>query len=661
MTNLLPNYQSESSNLKQDRGYLRKTTKNPRWLRFLKTLFFVILGFLIVGLGLIAFNLNHLGAISKGVIQGKKSLEQGLFVAQSGDLLKASENAKEAVIAFKAAGEQLDKISIGPLQYIPFIAAYKKDARHLAAGGQALSEAMSRGTTYAYGLHEIIGTNGGTSFSKLPVEEKRRILSTIYKAPAELVAIEAALDTSYKEIDAVRSFSWLPPLNIKIQELKEKISNGKKTLDAASPLTQLLPALLGYPETSNYLFILQNSDELRPTGGFIGTYGIIQTKDGDFTRFETHDVYHLDMPVKDKVSITPPEPIKKYLVDKWYLRDANWSPDWPTSAEKILEFYRLENSAMDKPDDIQNFNGVIAITPQLISELMSLTGPITFEDETYTPENFLDLLQYKVEKDFVRLGVPSWHRKEVIGGIAKALKEKLLDLPLDRWPEMIRLVGDTMTRKNVLLYSKDPALEKIIREQQWSGEVEHTWGDYLMAVDANMGALKTDAVLKRNITYTLEPNSAGDLIATATLSYSNPGGPSWKTSRYQSYTRLYVPEGATLIKSSGAVAGSVTSGDELGKTYFGAYIIIPLRSTGQLVFQYKLPRRMAENMKTYKNYSLLVQKQPGSGATSLSVDVRFNNEIKSYNPSNLYSKTPEPGRFTSQGDLTIDRSFLINF
>lgn len=328
-------------------------------------------------------------------------------------------------------------------------------------------------------------------------------MSTIYSAGPTLSEIEKLLATSLSEIQSVRSFDWVGPLTVRIKELTEKVTIGQKTLASASPLTRLLPSMLGYPKPSNYLFILQNSDELRPTGGFIGTYGIIQTKDGDIMRFDTHDVYHLDMPVKDKINVTPPEPIKKYLVDKWYLRDANWAPDFPTAAEKILWFYNLENQAQPSPDPIKDFDGVVGITPEVITELMKLTGPISLEGETYTAENFVDLLQYKVEKDFVRLGVPSWHRKETVGKIASILKQRLLDLPLDRWPELIRLVGDNMARKNVLLYSRNPELKSVVESEGWGGEVKKYWGDYLMVVDANLAALKTDSVMKRHIDYKL--------------------------------------------------------------------------------------------------------------------------------------------------------------
>ncbi len=627
----------------------------------LKIIFFAVLLVLAAGLALIGFNLKHVTAIFQNVTSGRAALETAVVKAQQSDFHAASEQASLATRSFKTALEEIEATRLGPVGYIKELAIYKTDAEHLVKSGQALAEAMTRATTFAAGFDAVIAANGSSTFSELSVEEKRRILSSIYNAEPAFADVEASLNTSLAELEAISSLDWLGPLSVKITELKDQINDGKKTLSAASPLTRLLPPMLGYPDMAEYLLVLQNSDELRPTGGFIGTYGIIQTKDGDFVRFETHDIYHIDIPVQDKINVTPPEPLKKYLIPKWYMRDSNWSPDWPTAAENIVRFYKLENAAAAKPDPITDFDGVIGITPDLIIDLMKLTGPVTIENVTYTPENFLDLLQYRVEKDYIRLGESTWQRKEVIGDIAKTIKQRLLDLPLNRWQELIHITSDNIARKNLLLYSRDPSLQQLIREQGWSGEVRHTWGDFVMVVDANLAALKTDAVMNRQINYKLTQLDNGRLKATLTVNYFHNGTFDWKTSHYRTYTRVYVPSGSKLVKSTGFTEGPTAVGEEFDKTYFGGFLRVAPKQMAQLVFEYELPERMAANMAQYKNYSLLVQRQPGTQVSKLTVDLSFKNAIQSYNPATLYSQAKEPNRFAADGDLRTDRSFLINF
>ncbi len=662
MSNLLQNYPEYIAPPSATSPFPQQKAPRPKtWFTIIKVIFFTGLACLALGLILIAFNVKHIAAVYGQINAGKRSLEDALASVRGADFLSASKKAEAAGRSFKEALAELDSITLGPVAYVPFLSVYKTDAQHLIKGGAALSDAMARSTSYAYTLHDLATRHGSNGFSALSPEDKRQILSSIYSAEPTLAEVEKSLDIGLREFNAITSLPRFGSLSGRVDDMKLKISETKTALAGALPLTKLLPPLLGYPKPATYLLVLQNSDELRPTGGFIGTYGIVQTQDGDITRFDTHDIYHLDIPTKDKVTVEPPAPIKEYLVPKWYMRDANWSPDWPTSARQINWFYRTENGALPAPDPVKDVDGIIALTPDMIISLMKFTGPVSIDGETYTPENFMDLLQYKVEKGYVQLGISSWHRKEVIGDIAKVMKERLLNIPLERWPEMIRLIGDNIARKNLLLYSKDPALQELVRKQKAGGEVLSPWGDYIMVVDANMGALKTDAVMDRHVSYVLDQANDGKLRATLTLNYAHNGRADWNTTTYRSFTRIFVPQGAKLLKITGAESGSIASGDELDKTYFGALIKVAPGQTGQLVFEYELPERLTNNMKTYNNYSLTVQKQPGIKGSRLTVDVSFNNAIKSYNPVNLYSRTNEENHFVSEGDLTIDRRFLINF
>ncbi len=642
-------------------NYQPKFSWSKLFSRILWFIFGLGLIILIMALLLVGFNLKPIASAYSGVTNGKTALEKALQLSQETNFNQANEQAKIALESFSQAFEQVENIKLGPLGYWPLFNGYKQDAEHLTLAGKNLALAMDQATAYGSDLGSIISTKNNTSFSQLPLVERQSLLAKIYTSEETLISLDKKLLASSEELNKISSLGWLGPLSTKLEELKDKIEKSRSLIEEASPLTRLLPYLLGYPKESNFLLILQNSDELRPTGGFIGTYGIISTKDGDFERFETHDIYHLDMPVKDRISVTPPEPIKKYLgVDKWYMRDANWSPDWPTAAEKISWFYKQENSKLDKPDSITEFDGVVAITPELLTELMTLTGSITIDNETYTPENFVDLLQYKVEKDYVNLGIPSWQRKEVIGEIAKIMKERLLDLPLGRWPDLINLVSLNVERKNILLYSRNPELQKIIIEQGWGGEIRHDWGDYLMVVDANMAALKTDAVIDRQIEYQLiEENNI--LKAKLIIRYSHSGKFDWKTTRYRTYTRVYVPLGSHLIKAAGFSQDEVITGEEFGKTYFGAFLSVEPGQIGQLVFDYELPQATLDNMKKYNNYRLTIQKQPGRQINKLNVDLSFKNKIKSYSPATFYSEASDSQNLKASGDLKIDRSFFVNF
>jgi len=395
--------------------------------------------------------------------------------------------------------------------------------------------------------------------------------------------------------------------------------------------------MLGYPAEADYLLVLQNSDELRPSGGFVGTYGIAKTKNGDIVNLETHDVYHLDIPVQDIYQKEPPAPLKEYLgVDNWYFRDANWYPDWPSSAQNLEQFFYEEDSLLPEKNKINNydgnFEGIIAITPKIIVDLLEQIGPIYVEDTEFNHTNFINLLQYKVEQEYIQLGVREWHRKEIIAEIVKEIKIKLFNLEPNAMYTILNVISKNLNEKNIQIYFKDVELEKLLVEKNWAGAIQNYNGDYLMVVDANMASYKTDAVINRSIGYKVRKNNTGELISNLALNYAHNGDFDWKTTRYRTYTRVYVPRGSQLINATGMDNSDIKVYDEYNKTVYAFFLNVEPGEIGNISIDYKLPDDLRQSSISGK-YNLYLQKQAGNTVDDLKIDLDLNANIKEFYPN----------------------------
>lgn len=598
-------------------------------------------------------------------LEGKKNIEQSIDFIRGNDFQKAIFFADKGNIYFSRALENAQKIKTGFfVEKISYVRDQADDLECLVATTQILSRSLKEAAIFVQDLENLLEGDKKISFSKFSKEEKKKIIEKIYFSSPELAGMKANLDLAMMNLEKIKFRGIFRFLESRILDIQAQIREADETLAKAIPISQILPILGGYPEKSNFLVLLQNSDELRPTGGFLGTYGILEVEFGDILNFETHDIYHMDMPVKDKINIAPPAPLEKYLgVKKWYLRDANWSPDWPESAQKIEWFYQKENDLLGSKK-VNNFNGefngVIGITPEFVTDLLDLVGPIEIEGTKYDKNNFTQLLEYRVEKGYMQLGVSSWQRKEVIAKIARELKIKLFDLPSSRLKDIVKIIDKNISRKNILVFVKDEEVEKLIKEKGWGGEMKNASGDYLMVVDANMAALKTDAVVNRNIEYTVEQRSDG-LVASLKINYSHNGGFDWRTTRYRTYTRIFVPKGSQLIKSSGVSEGDVEVGNDVAdKTYFGVFKSIEPGSTGSLYLEYKLPENLNKQSENGE-YSLYVQKQPGNNTNNLIVDLKLQNVVKSYNPASFYTEKVGSNELRWENDFNTDKIFEAKF
>jgi len=149
-------------------------------------------------------------------------------------------------------------------------------------------------------------------------------------------------------------------------------------------LANLLPAAnLAYLlRDGNYLILFQNNNELRSSGGFIGSFAEVEVKGGrpGSIDFGTN-IYKLDEPFAAQVVVPPPAPLLRITGGRWTLRDSNWAADFPQAAEQILWFYEREWGMAGKETRL---DGVIALTTTVIEELLRLTDPIEMPAYTTT-------------------------------------------------------------------------------------------------------------------------------------------------------------------------------------------------------------------------------------------------------------------------------------
>ncbi len=640
---------------------VKKRKQSRLVFRILKYISFALIGILCLALIFAAINFFNLKISYQEALNGKENIEFALALLKEKKYAEAEEFSILANKNFDRSLASLEKIKNNiVLRNLAFINSQFEDLDNLLSAAKLISESAASACGLAVSLEETIGD--GQNFAALSTEQKINFLSILYGSEASLIAIRDNFKFGYENINSAKDGILLLPLKSRLSAIEKRLRESVEFLDRAAPLAKLLPGLFGFPEKSSYLVLLQNSDELRPTGGFIGTYGIFEFLNGDILRHDTHDVYHMDMPVKDKFKIEPPPELKKYLgVDNWYLRDSNWSPHWPIAAAKAEWFFYEEDKLLPAKDQINNFDGkfdgVIGITPQLVEDLLKIIGPVEIEGIAYTSENFTDLLEYRVEKGYVELGISSWQRKEVIGEIVNEIKNRLFNLEPASLYSASNIVFDNLEKKNILINLRAPELAAIIKAQGWGGEVIENSGDYLMVVDANLAAYKTDAVISRNINYRLDQDVNG-LFAELQINYKHNGeGFDWRTTRYRTYTRVYVPLDSQLISAEGLSEGEMAVHNELGKTVFGGFLSIEPGKIGSLRIKYKLPQALSEKAKS-GDYELLVQKQPGNNIEALNVGLSFNKNIKAYSPTGFFANR-SGDTIKWESGLTADSKYAV--
>lgn len=336
-----------------------------------------------------------------------------------------------------------------------------------------------------------------------------------------------------------------------------------------------LKEVLGLSRDKRYLVVFQNNTELRASGGFIGSYALVDFKNGRISNLEVPGGGSYDTEAGQQVRVLSPEPL--WLLNPlWHFWDANWWPDWPMTAQNLMWFYAKSGGP--------SVDGVIGLTPTVLERLLEITGPIDLQAEyglTIDANNFWETVQKVTEqKNLAKtnpaavVGIPAtstvvksdWpleqgletnlqnKPKKIIGDLlVKILAVLPQKLNRDNLVKVMALFEENMSEKQIMLYFKDPYLQSEIVSQNWAGEIRSTDHDYLSIVNTNIGGQKSDRLMSEKINLRSEVEADGIIINTLKISRTHNGlkGEPLTGVRNVDWVRIYVPAGSELLSADG--------------------------------------------------------------------------------------------------------------
>lgn len=356
-----------------------------------------------------------------------------------------------------------------------------------------------------------------------------------------------------------------------------------------------MPSLSGYPGSHrDYLIIFQNNYELRPTGGFISAYGILKFRHGLFAGIEIQDTFGK---IDDHPYIEPPKPMKELLAHEFYqgytFRDANWDPDFPKTAQELENFLHI-----NFPD--QKIDGVIAVDFTVLEDLIGVFGKIKVEGSTFTENSVFELVEHSVSNiDRHNVGEIE-NRKDILKEVARKLIWRTLLRPL-KLDDIAAVLAKNLDEKHILLYFKNPNLEKKIAGRGWNGIFGTSTNgpvdgvDYIALVEANLGGMKSNRYIARDITYEVNLETRKAELGIAYRHFGELAVP--LSGNYQGYLRTYV------------------SGNIFEKT-------LKIPHGEQLEFSYAYPLPDETFDPAGGRYVLKLRKQPGTQGDRYRVIVR---------------------------------------
>jgi hypothetical protein len=589
--------------------------------------------------------------LGTGLLDAADHIDRAEQRLSKSDLKKGRYETMSAAAAVERARSGLDQS--GPLLDIARLASPIEKALpeldHIISAADHSSNAAAGSVEVAgrvlKGRHRVVVRDPENP------EDSTIRLEEVEALGSSLEAVHTEITATRQELEAVRLENLPKRVRPRVTDGIEKAAETELLLEDAEAGFKVLPAFLGADGPRTYLFAMQNNAELRGTGGAMLQFTTLTiadgkpelgTKDDDAPGKEgSASVYNID---KNKQSLDIPLPADAWYVggipDAQRFGNANWSPDWPLSAQLTVDYGNASARAFGVP--FPEIDGVIAVDPVVMEELLGGTGRYRTANchNRVTQHRIVQFLLYKAYATFPN----QRQRRGCLKGVVEGFYEKMVR---PRSPsKLFTGISRALAGKHMQMWMRDPAEQRFVQRMNWDGAIEKAKGaDYLALVEQNVGGNKLDYYSRQTTTsdIVIEGNDAlhstearvfsglflpqprfamGD---TGRLSNARIPGPN---NVHRPMLNLYVPleatltgpplateeEGVTRIDApSPELAGWSSTRPaehfELGKKVWTGTLEIAPQKEGALTFDYRVPGVVRE-VDGRRVYRLHVQHQP---------------------------------------------------
>lgn len=287
-------------------------------------------------------------------------------------------------------------------------------------------------------------------------------------------------------------------------------------------------------DDKTFIVLLQNSNELRPSGGFMGSYMRIRTDAKGIEDIHVQDIYVPDGQLPGHVD--PPYPIQEAFGQGWWkLRDANWDVDFASSAATIRWFFEQGGE--------KHVDGLVALNLQFVKKVLGILGGVqlvTYDD--FVTEKNIDQLAQKYAEIGFKPG--STQKRDFLGAVGEQLKLRFHTLTPQEAVKLAKLVYSELKRGELLLWFDDDAWQQQVVLRHWGGVIRPLLPgtDYLYISEANLGANKANCCVSRSVKQAVTDNQITTAITWKnTNPFETPKPPVFWGGDYRNYVRLVLP------------------------------------------------------------------------------------------------------------------------
>lgn len=520
-------------------------------------------------------------------------------------------------------------------------------------GAKQLLEAVSPFISYIKEFEPAITFQDGTPST---TKEYRQYLNEISKNSYKLNEASYKLSLASEIMTKVNTTVFPSSVQGKILDLKDytkQIDNLAKEYKEASTF---LPTVLGKDERQRYLILLQNESEIRATGGWPTSYGVLGIEGGQIREIFVDDIYNADGTLKIQgKTYTPPESMAKALnLTKWSFSLANWYPDLSDTHDSLEKFTKDLGIG-------SKIDGVITIDIAFLQKLLDKWGGIQVpgEDEIITSQNIYPKI-FEMHEEFEP---GSTQKASFLANLANEVVKKIFSMKISDLMSLKDVFVSSLDEKHIQATFRNSDAYAFFNKRNWAGSLDDKFNSAPAVVDWNWGGNKANLFLDKNHALKINIKNEKTIDFAYTLSVENKStSTTYPYGDYINYERVYIPSDAVLTKIEGFENNKFDIYKENGFKVIGGWFNTKIQSISTLKIEYTLQKNANSGnfplvqSKANAFFDINIFKQAGEKNYAYKLDITYPVTWKLQNSSNFNNIS---NQLSSRFELNSDKTYSI--
>lgn len=215
--------------------------------------------------------------------------------------------------------------------------------------------------------HPLLEASKSLDWSSLFPGDGSVDAASLEEASPRIISAAKTVELTHARLSEIDESRLLPLIAGPLAEVVDTLDDLRSDLSLAGNVSGILSGMLGEESPRNYLILIQNSAEVRATGGLPGSLAVL-----------TIDKGHLKLSAQSTGSamdkFNPPVGVDADQTVIFssrlgsYIGDVNLTPDFPTAALSAKRMWETRHA--------ESIDGVVAIDPVVLAHILKASGPI---------------------------------------------------------------------------------------------------------------------------------------------------------------------------------------------------------------------------------------------------------------------------------------------